>query len=124
MRATPDFDFGLGEEAAMIRETVARFADEVIAPRAEAIDRRTQAPRARAVEVRNLNNPHTLNQNRHACSVNNATSTGRRTNHEHAPQPTHPTHRERACLHKDTPVQADILRTLVRRSACAFVRRG
>ena len=28
MRATPDFDFGLGEEAAMIRETVARFADE------------------------------------------------------------------------------------------------
>ena len=33
MRATPDFDFGLGEEAAMIRETVARFADEVIAPR-------------------------------------------------------------------------------------------
>ena len=39
MRATPDFDFGLGEEAAMIRETVARFADEVIAPRAEQIDR-------------------------------------------------------------------------------------
>jgi isovaleryl-CoA dehydrogenase len=45
MRATPDFDFGLGEEAAMIRETVARFADEVIAPRAEAIDREDKFPR-------------------------------------------------------------------------------
>ncbi len=45
MRATPDFDFGLGEEADMIRETVARFADEVIAPRAEAIDREDAFPR-------------------------------------------------------------------------------
>jgi isovaleryl-CoA dehydrogenase len=45
MRATPDFDFGLGEEAAMIRETVARFADEVIAPRAEEIDREDRFPR-------------------------------------------------------------------------------
>ena len=45
MRATPDFDFGLGEEAAMIRETVARFADEVIAPRAEAVDREDRFPR-------------------------------------------------------------------------------
>ena len=45
MRATPDFDFGLGEEAAMIRETVARFADEQIAPRAEAIDREDRFPR-------------------------------------------------------------------------------
>src|SRR5690606_39303348 len=45
MRATPDFDFGLGEEAAMIRETVARFADEVIAPRAEQIDREDRFPR-------------------------------------------------------------------------------
>ena len=45
MRATPDFDFGLGEEAAMIRETVARFADEVIAPRAEEIDREDAFPR-------------------------------------------------------------------------------
>src|SRR5690606_20878148 len=45
MRATPDFDFGLGDEAAMIRETVARFADEVIAPRAEQIDREDRFPR-------------------------------------------------------------------------------
>src|SRR5690606_19467182 len=45
MRATPDFDFGLGDEAAMIRETVARFADEQIAPRAEAIDREDGFPR-------------------------------------------------------------------------------
>ncbi|HEY6816489.1 MAG TPA: acyl-CoA dehydrogenase family protein, partial [Croceibacterium sp.] len=45
MRATPDFDFGLGENAAMIRETVARFADEVIAPRAEAVDREDKFPR-------------------------------------------------------------------------------
>ena len=27
MRATPEFDFGLGESADMIRETVERFAD-------------------------------------------------------------------------------------------------
>ena len=47
--------------------------------RAEAIHRRPKAPRTRAVEVRDLNNPHTLNQNRHVCSVNNATPTGRRT---------------------------------------------
>ena len=39
MRATPDFDFGLGDEAAMIRETVARFADEQIAHLAEQVDR-------------------------------------------------------------------------------------
>jgi len=45
MRATPDFDFGLGEEAAMIRESVARFADEQIAPRAEEIDREDKFPR-------------------------------------------------------------------------------
>ena len=48
MRATPDFDFGLGENAEMIRETVARFADEQIAPLAEAIDREDRFP-ARAV---------------------------------------------------------------------------
>lgn len=38
MRATPDFDFGLSEEAQMIRETVARFADERIAPLAAKVD--------------------------------------------------------------------------------------
>jgi len=32
MRATPDFDFQLGESAEMIRESVGRFADEQIAP--------------------------------------------------------------------------------------------
>ena len=37
MRATPDFDFGLSEEAEMIRASVARFADERIAPLAAAI---------------------------------------------------------------------------------------
>ncbi len=46
MRATPDFDFGLGEEAAMIREAVSRFADEQIAPLAEQIDREDAFPRA------------------------------------------------------------------------------
>jgi isovaleryl-CoA dehydrogenase len=45
MRATPDFDFGLGEESAMIRESVARFADERIAPLAEAVDREDKFPR-------------------------------------------------------------------------------
>jgi len=35
MRATPDFDFQLGESAEMIRESVGRFADEQIAPIAE-----------------------------------------------------------------------------------------
>ena len=39
MRATPDFDFGLGDNAEMIREAVGRFADEQIAPRAQEIDR-------------------------------------------------------------------------------------
>jgi hypothetical protein len=50
--------------------------------RAEAIYRRSKAPRTRAVEVRDLNNPHTLNQIGHVCSVNNATSTGRQTGRE------------------------------------------
>jgi isovaleryl-CoA dehydrogenase len=45
MRATPEFDFGLSEEAEMIRDTVARFADERIAPMAEAIDREDRFPR-------------------------------------------------------------------------------
>ncbi|MBX7501473.1 acyl-CoA dehydrogenase family protein [Qipengyuania mesophila] len=46
MRATPDFDFQLGESAEMIRDTVARFADEQIAPLAEKIDREDYFPRA------------------------------------------------------------------------------
>ncbi len=45
MRATPDFHFGLGEDAEMIRESVSRFADEQIAPRAEQIDREDAFPR-------------------------------------------------------------------------------
>ena len=45
MRATPQFDFQLGESADMIRETVARFADEQIAPLAEKIDREDWFPR-------------------------------------------------------------------------------
>ena len=44
MRATPDFDFALGENAEMIRETTARFADEVIAPLAEKADREDWFP--------------------------------------------------------------------------------
>ncbi len=39
MRATPDFDFGLTESAAMIREAAGRFADEQVMPLAQAIDR-------------------------------------------------------------------------------------
>ena len=46
MRATPDFDFQLGESAKMIRDSVARFADEQIAPLAEKIDREDYFPRA------------------------------------------------------------------------------
>ena len=45
MRATPDFDFQLGETAEMIRETTARFADEQIAPLAEKVDREDWFPR-------------------------------------------------------------------------------
>ncbi|WP_120077360.1 isovaleryl-CoA dehydrogenase [Aurantiacibacter odishensis] len=44
MRATPDFDFGLTEEAQMIRETVARYADERIAPMAAQIDAKDEFP--------------------------------------------------------------------------------
>jgi len=44
MRATPDFDFALGDNADMIRSTTARFADEVIAPLAEKIDREDWFP--------------------------------------------------------------------------------
>jgi len=45
MRATPHFDFQLGESATMIRDTVARFADERIMPIADRIDREDWFPR-------------------------------------------------------------------------------
>ncbi|MBD3729598.1 MAG: isovaleryl-CoA dehydrogenase [Sphingomonadales bacterium] len=45
MRATPDFDFSLGETAEMIREVTARFADEQIMPLAEKVDRDDWFPR-------------------------------------------------------------------------------
>jgi isovaleryl-CoA dehydrogenase len=45
MRATPDFDFALGDNAQMIRDTVARFADERIAPLAARIDAEDWFPR-------------------------------------------------------------------------------
>ena len=45
MRATPDFDFALGETADMIRETTARFADEQIAPLAAEADADDWFPR-------------------------------------------------------------------------------
>lgn len=45
MRATPDFDFALGENAEMIRETTARFADEQIAPLAAKADAEDWFPR-------------------------------------------------------------------------------
>ncbi len=54
MRATPEFDFGLSEEAEMIRDTVARFADERIAPLAEAIDREDRFPRELWTEMGEL----------------------------------------------------------------------
>ncbi len=45
MRATPDFDFALGETADMIRDTTARFADEQIAPLAAKADAEDWLPR-------------------------------------------------------------------------------
>ncbi len=45
MRATPDFDFQLGEAAEMIRDSVGRFADEQIMPLAERADREDWFPR-------------------------------------------------------------------------------
>ena len=45
MRATPDFDWQLGEAAEMIRDSVARFADERIAPLADGVDRDDRFPR-------------------------------------------------------------------------------
>ena len=44
MRATPESDFALGEQAEMIRESVARFADGRIAPIAGQIDRDGSIP--------------------------------------------------------------------------------
>jgi isovaleryl-CoA dehydrogenase len=41
----PPFNFGLGETADMLRDTVAGFAAEKIAPRAEEIDRTNEFPR-------------------------------------------------------------------------------
>jgi isovaleryl-CoA dehydrogenase len=41
----PPFNFGLGETADMLRDTVAGFAAEKIAPRAEEIDRSNEFPR-------------------------------------------------------------------------------
>jgi isovaleryl-CoA dehydrogenase len=40
-----EFDFGLGEDIDLLRETVRSFASEEIAPRAEQIDRSNQFPR-------------------------------------------------------------------------------
>jgi isovaleryl-CoA dehydrogenase len=45
MRATPQFDFALGESADMIREATARFADEQIMPLAAEIDANDRFPR-------------------------------------------------------------------------------
>ena len=44
MTVTQNFDFALGENADMIRDTTARFADEVIAPLAEKVDREDWFP--------------------------------------------------------------------------------
>jgi len=45
VRATPNFDFALGENADMLRETTARFADEQIAPLAARADADDWFPR-------------------------------------------------------------------------------
>jgi isovaleryl-CoA dehydrogenase len=45
LNAPPAFDFGLGEAADMLRESVSRFAAEKIAPLAERIDREDWFPR-------------------------------------------------------------------------------
>jgi len=39
------FDFGLGEDVDMLRDSVRRFAQQKIAPRADAIDRKNEFPR-------------------------------------------------------------------------------
>ncbi len=40
-----DFDFGLGDEIDMLRESVSDFANDHIAPRAQEIDASNQFPR-------------------------------------------------------------------------------
>ncbi|MCC2601436.1 isovaleryl-CoA dehydrogenase [Sphingopyxis yananensis] len=45
MRATPDFDFNLGETADMIRDSAGSFADDKIAPLADRADRDDWFPR-------------------------------------------------------------------------------
>ncbi len=45
MPATPEFDFGLGEHAAMIRQSTRRFAEDRIAPLAACIDAEDWFPR-------------------------------------------------------------------------------
>jgi len=45
MAALPEFDFALGEQAAMVRAAAARFADERVAPLAAAIDAEDRFPR-------------------------------------------------------------------------------
>ncbi|MCB2067310.1 MAG: acyl-CoA dehydrogenase family protein, partial [Erythrobacter sp.] len=45
MRATPEFDFGFDDNALMIRDATARFADEQIAPLAARIDAEDWFPR-------------------------------------------------------------------------------
>ncbi len=45
MHDVNEFDFGLGEDIDLLRSTVAAFAKERIAPRAEEIDRENQFPR-------------------------------------------------------------------------------
>ncbi|WP_121118218.1 acyl-CoA dehydrogenase family protein [Croceibacterium ferulae] len=44
MRATPTFDWALSDDASTIQDSVARFADEVVAPLAERTDRKDQFP--------------------------------------------------------------------------------
>ncbi len=40
-----NFDFGLGEDIDLLRDTIRAFAEDRIAPRAEAIDRDNEFPR-------------------------------------------------------------------------------
>ncbi len=45
MSSLPDFDFGLGDTVDMLRESVAKFAQQEILPRAAEIDKENQFPR-------------------------------------------------------------------------------